>query len=255
MTEKRNEITKLHKECDSWFYQVWQPSDIKKVEAWPLNPNDQWHGFSNVDKNHLYLDPIKVTILLPGMKNGEMEETGIPASVVSAFLEDHGIVVEKTGPYVMLFLFSLGVTRAKSMRLIAVLNKFKTLYDENATVKEVLPTIYAQDPIFYADMCIQTLAQKQHVLMRQYNLPDLLYHAFDQLPKFVMTPHQAYQRLVRNKIKIIPLDDLLNEISAVMVLPYPPGIPLIMPGESVTPETKVILEYLKLLEMIGKQCP
>lgn len=252
----RNAIMKLAKESkDSWFYHAWQPNDISQIDAWPLNPKDDWHGFANVDSDHLFLDPVKVTILLPGMKKNAMGDWGIPASIVAAFLEDHGIVVEKTGPYTLLFLFSIGITRAKSMRLLEVLNKFKQLYDENKKVKHVLPTIHAEHPEFYETMRIQELAQMQHQLMKKFDLPTALFHAFDQLPEFVMTPHQAYQHLVRNQIKKIPLDNLMNETVAVMVLPYPPGIPLIMPGEKITEKTKVILEYLQLLENIGAQCP
>lgn len=252
----RKEVAKLGREnSSSWFYKVWQPDNIDTVDAWSLEPKNHWHGFSTVDKNHLFLDPIKVTLLLPGMNKGNMDDWGIPAGIVAAYLEDHGIVVEKTGPYTLLFLFSLGITRAKSMRLLAVLSKFKQLYDANKTVKDVLPSVYENHPEFYKHMRIQELTQKQHDLMKEFNLPAMLYHAFDQLPKFVMTPHQAYQRLVHNRVKTIPLDQLMGHTSAVMVLPYPPGIPLIMPGEAITKETEVILKYLQLLETMGEQCP
>jgi lysine decarboxylase len=44
----------------------------------------------------MYLDPIKVTLLTPGMKkDGTMDEFGIPASIVAKYLDEHGIVVEK----------------------------------------------------------------------------------------------------------------------------------------------------------------
>ena len=36
----------------------------------------------------------------------------------------------------------------------------------------------------------------------------------------------------------------MNRILAVMVVPYPPGIPLIMPGERITKATKSIQDYL-----------
>lgn len=44
----------------------------------------------------MYLDPIKVTILTPGMKkDGTMDEFGIPASLVAKYLDERGIIVEK----------------------------------------------------------------------------------------------------------------------------------------------------------------
>lgn len=252
----REEIARLDKESgDSWFYRVWQPDDITAIDAWPLEPNAKWHGFKNIDEQHLYLDPLKVTLLLPGMTDDGMSDWGIPASIVAAYLEDHGIVVEKTGPYTLLFLFSLGVTRAKSMRLLAILNKFKQRYDENKKIKEILPSIYNENPMFYKNMRIQELAKKQHELLRSNNLPNLLYHAFEKLPQFVITPHKAYQHLVRNEIETVKIADMLGKTSAVMVLPYPPGIPLLIPGEAITEDTKEILDYLLLLEKISSHFP
>lgn len=50
----------------------------------------------NIDNEHMYLDPIKVTILTPGMKkDGTMDEFGIPASLVAKYLDERGIIVEK----------------------------------------------------------------------------------------------------------------------------------------------------------------
>lgn len=251
----RNEIIKFRKKSSSWFYDVWQPTNINKIEAWSLHPNDKWHGFQQLDSDHLYLDPIKVTLLLPGIENSELQSEGIPAAVVAAFLADNGIIVEKTGPYCLLFLFSMGITRAKSMRLLAVLNKFKQMYDSNLSVKEVLPSIYMEHPNFYAGKKIQEIAQTLHKVICKHNLPHVMYHAFNQLPEFVMNPHKAYQKFIKNQTEKILLSDLVGETSAVMVLPYPPGIPLIMPGEKITESSNIILEFLLMLEDIGKQLP
>ncbi|MCX7126074.1 MAG: lysine decarboxylase LdcC [Gammaproteobacteria bacterium] len=235
--EFRNQITKLFHETDSWFYRVWQPEKISDVATWPLFPDDKWHGFSGVGENHLFLDPIKITLLLPGIENGKMLERGIPAAIVSLFLEDHRIIVEKNGPYSMLFLFGMGVTRDSAKHLWVVLNKFKKMFDENQMVKKVLPSLYEQFPKFYNGMRIQTLAENQHKLMCDHRLAEVMDHAFDQFPEFVITPHQAYQQLVKQNTKAIPLEELMGHVSAVMILPYPPGIPLIM------------------LEDLGKQFP
>ncbi len=50
----------------------------------------------------MFLDPVKVTILTPGMdEQGNMSEEGIPAALVAKFLDERGIVVEKTGPVML----------------------------------------------------------------------------------------------------------------------------------------------------------
>lgn len=252
----RKEIKKLRKETDTWFFDVWQPENIDTTECWPLNPEDTWHGFKNMDADHLYLDPIKVTLLTPGMKqDGTLDTKGIPASIVSKFLDDHGIIVEKTGPYNLLFLFSIGIDNTKAMQLLRALNEFKRGYDQNLDIKTFLPSLYAEDPLFYKDMRIQELAQGIHNLIVKYNLPELMYNAFDVLPEMKMTPHQAWQEELRGHIVGIPLADLVNEISANMILPYPPGVPLVLPGEMITEESRPVLDFLNMLCEIGNHYP
>lgn len=157
----RHEIQRLREETDGWFYDIWQPEVIDEAECWPLNPDDNWHGFANADSDHMYLDPIKVTILTPGMdENGNLAAEGIPAALVAKFLDERGVVVEKTGPYNLLFLFSIGIDKTKSMSLMRGLTDFKRAYDLNLRVKNMLPDLYAEDPDFYRHMRIQDLAQE-----------------------------------------------------------------------------------------------
>ena len=251
----RQEIKRLKKQSADWYFDVWQPNNEKKLACFSLKANEKWHGFQQVGDNYLFLDPVKVTVLLPGIKHNQLDSWGIPASIVEKFLAAHGIMVEKTGPYSMLFLFSLGITRAKSMALLAALNQFKQLYDQNELVKTLLPQLYQEHPEFYEKMRIQTLAEKIHALIKKHDLPKVMYHAFDRLPNVVMTPHCAYQKLIRQEIKAVPLDELKGEVCAVMILPYPPGVPLIMPGEQITDDCQSILEFLLMLEDIGLALP
>src|SRR5699024_2549461 len=92
---------------------------------------------SNIDNEHMYLDPIKVTLLTPGMeKDGTMSDFGIPASIVAKYLDEHGIVVEKTGPYNLLFLFSIGIDKTKALSLLRALTDFKRAFDLNLRADE-----------------------------------------------------------------------------------------------------------------------
>ncbi|GAK24989.1 LOW QUALITY PROTEIN: lysine decarboxylase, inducible [Vibrio sp. JCM 19052] len=252
----RKEIKRLEAESDSWFFDVWQPENIDTTECWKLDPSDTWHGFKNMDDNHMYLDPIKVTLLTPGMnKEGELEESGIPASLVAKFLDERGIVVEKTGPYNLLFLFSIGIDKSKAMQLLRGLTEFKRGYDLNLTIKSFLPSLYNEDPSFYEGMRVQELAQAIHDLTKKYNLPELMYKAFDVLPEMKVTPHAAWQEELRGNIEEIKLEEMVGRVSANMILPYPPGVPLVLPGEMVTQESRPVLDFLEMLCEIGAHYP
>ncbi|MGL4455461.1 MAG: lysine decarboxylase CadA [Plesiomonas sp.] len=252
----RKEIKQLRAECEGWFFDVWQPENIDEVACWNLDPKDGWHGFKDIDENHMFLDPIKVTLLTPGLsKEGSLEEQGIPASLVAKFLDDRGIIVEKTGPYNLLFLFSIGIDKTKALSLLRGLTEFKRCYDLNMKVKNVLPSVYASNPEFYEEMRIQELAQGIHKLICHHNLPELMYTAFEVLPKLVMTPHAAFQQELRGNIEECYLEDMVGKINANMILPYPPGVPLVMPGEMITEESRPVLDFLQMLCEIGAHFP
>ncbi|AOV98168.1 lysine decarboxylase LdcC [Edwardsiella hoshinae] len=252
----RKEIKRLRTESEGWFFDVWQPDNIDEVACWPLNARNDWHGFKNIDDDHMFLDPIKVTLLTPGMKaDGTMDSWGIPASIVAKYLDEHGIIVEKTGPYNLLFLFSIGIDKTKALSLLRALTDFKRVYDLNLRVKNVLPSLYQEAPEFYENIRIQELAQGIHTLTSDSHLPDLMYSAFDVLPTLVLTPHDAFQEEVRGNIESCPLQQMIGRVSANMILPYPPGVPLIMPGEMITEASKPVLNFLQLLCDIGAHYP
>ncbi|WP_312153896.1 lysine decarboxylase CadA [Atlantibacter hermannii] len=252
----RKEIKRLRNECDGWFFDIWQPDHIDQAECWPLRSDSAWHGFHNIDNDHMYLDPIKVTILTPGMgKDGRMEPFGIPASLVAKYLDEHGIIVEKTGPYNLLFLFSIGIDKTKALSLLRALTEFKRAFDLNLRVKNMLPSLYQEAPEFYETMRIQELAENIHRLVERHNLPDLMYRAFDVLPTMIMTPYHAFQQELRGNVEEVLLDECIGRVNANMILPYPPGVPLVMPGEMITEESRPILEFLQLLCETGAHYP
>lgn len=252
----RKEIKRLREESDSWFFDVWQPENIGTKECWELKPEDKWHGFRNIDQEHMYLDPIKVTLLTPGLNgDGTMAERGIPASIVSKYLDDRGVIVEKTGPYNLLFLFSFGIDNTKAMGLLRELCNFRRDYDRNLEIKEAIPSLYKKDPSFYDGMRLQELAQGIHKLIVEHDLPNIMFHAFETLPKMVMTPFEAFQRELNGEVEEVRIQDMQDKVNANMILPYPPGVPLVMPGEMLTADNRAVLDFMLMLCEIGEHFP
>jgi len=94
-----------------------------------------------------------------------------------------------------------------------------------------------------------------HATMKQLGLPALLQEACDVNPDPVMTPAETYQRLIREGTEKIKLTEMGGRISAVMLVPYPPGIPIRMPGERLGDANGATIRFLLALEEFGKRFP
>eukprot|EP01038_Epipyxis_sp_PR26KG_P018134 gene18133-25500_t len=86
-----------------WWFKVWGPNEfaeegIGSQEDWIFSADSQeWHGFGKLAPGFNMLDPIKSTIVTPGLNlDGKFDKTGLPASIVTKYLAEHGVVVEKT---------------------------------------------------------------------------------------------------------------------------------------------------------------
>ena len=68
-------------------------------------------------------------------------------------------------------------------------------------------------------------------------------------PKNVLPIYEAFYS---NK-KIIDLNESVGKVSASFITPYPPGIPIICPGEEITKELEEQIRFLlgKNIEIIG----
>jgi arginine decarboxylase len=94
-----------------------------------------------------------------------------------------------------------------------------------------------------------------HAELRSLQITRLLDEAFDTLPVPVMPPSDAYQLLVRDQVEWVTVDNMGERVAAVMVVPCPPGIPVLMPGEQAGGHDGPILSYLKALQDLDRTFP
>jgi|WetSurMetagenome_2_1015567.scaffolds.fasta_scaffold17822_3 arginine decarboxylase len=259
-----------------WWFSMWQPETItdpktkKKIafadapldtlrahpSCWVLHPNEAWHGFSGLPDNYCMLDPIKVTVLMPGVNDdGTLAKWGIPAAVVVKFLDTRGIINEKSGDYSILFLFSMGITKGKWGTLITELFEFKRLYDEDAPLAEVFPDLTTRWPERYGGMTLQALVTEMHAFKKEHRMCELLQQAFSLLPEPATTYADAYRHLVRNEVGQVPIAQAGNRIVATGIVPYPPGIPLLAPGERTGRQNAPVLQYLTAMQDFDNRFP
>jgi arginine decarboxylase len=265
-------------DSSGWFFGMFQPDSVKdtandevfrfeeapdsllsqSASCWALKPGEQWHGFADCDiaNDYCLLDPTKVTILTPGIDpRGNMAEWGIPAAILTAFLDARRVEIARAGDYTLLALFSVGTSKGKWGSLLETLFEFKRLYDRGAPVAEAMPDLAAKFPDRYGLMTLRQLSDEMHAAMKTLRLPALLQEACDVEPDSLLTPAETYQKLVRDGTERIKLTEMAGRITAVMLVPYPPGIPIRMPGERLGDANSPTIRFLLALEEFSKKFP
>ncbi len=275
----RKAVARIHHELSltkNWFFNIWQPDYVtdsrtgKKLplyeadddllatdpNCWVLHPGEQWHGFGDLEDGYCMLDPIKVSVTTPGvMPDSSLADKGIPAAIVTAYLDNKGIVVEKTTDFTILFLFSMGVTKGKWGTLINALFEFKEDYENNEPLDRVMPKIYNTDRAKYKKYGLKDLSTEMFAAMKELETTRKLSAGFAVLPHPDMTPVEAYENLVKNNVESLTLEQMAGRTVATGVVPYPPGIPLLMPGENAGDADGPLLSYLKSLEAFDRRFP
>jgi arginine decarboxylase len=241
-----------------WWFKVWGPNDLSEEgleerDAWMLKADEAWHGFGNLAENFNMLDPIKATIITPGLdiKGDFSDEFGIPAAIVTKYLAEHGVIVEKTGLYSFFIMFTIGITKGRWNTMVAALQQFKDDYDKNQPLWKVLPEFVQKQPR-YERVGLRDLCTQIHNVYKANDVARLTTEMYlsDMVP--AMKPTDAFAKMAHREIDRVPIDELEGRITAVLLTPYPPGIPLLIPGERFN---KIIVNYLKFARDFNEKFP
>ncbi|MDD3482224.1 arginine/lysine/ornithine decarboxylase [Azovibrio restrictus] len=254
----RRAMRKVEQEWGAgWWFKVWGPDDlseegIEEREAWMLKPGERWHGFGNLAEGFNMLDPIKATIITPGLDvSGEFAERGIPAAIVTKYLAEHGVIVEKCGLYSFFIMFTIGITKGRWNTLVTALQQFKDDYDKNQPLWKVLPEFVAKHPR-YERVGLKDLCKQIHAVYKQNDVARLTTEMYLSSMEPAMRPADAFARMAHREIERVAIDDLEGRITAVLLTPYPPGIPLLIPGERFN---RTIMRYLQFARDFNHQFP
>ena len=235
---------------------VWEhvPTDdlAENASYWTFEPGAPWHGFRHITRDYALTDPCKLTLITPGFDRvtGEYLDHGVPAPVVAQYLRENRIVAEKNDLNSLLFLLTPGVESSKAGALISALVAFKTYHDHNAPLEEVIPEFVAKRPKRYGGMRLRDLCAEMHDFYRKAGTSRLQRLQFrpEHLPTKVMRPQEAVQKLTRNQVQYLPIDQIEGKMAVTLFVVYPPGIATIAPGEMLDERARPMLEYLKTFE-------
>ncbi|MDZ7925166.1 MAG: arginine/lysine/ornithine decarboxylase [Marinagarivorans sp.] len=242
---------------NDWWFKVWGPDHLAEEgigerEDWMINANDQWHDFGDIAPGFNMLDPIKSTIITPGLTvDGSFDEQGIPAALVSKYLAEHGIIIEKTGLYSFFIMFTIGITKGRWNSMVTELQQFKDDYDQNLPLWRVLPEFVAKNRQ-YEKIGLRDLCQKIHQMYKHYNVARITTDMYLSNIEPAMIPAEAWAKMAHREVERVSIDDLDGRVTAMMVTPYPPGIPLMVPGERFNP---TIINYLHFTRAFNRKFP
>jgi arginine decarboxylase len=258
---------------DDWWFEVWGPEKLAeegvgRADDWIIRGKDaapktkskkkngkefdNWHGFGDLADGFNMLDPIKSTIVTPGLDlDGDFADTGIPASIVTKYLAEHGVVVEKTGLYSFFIMFTIGITKGRWNTMLTALQQFKDDYDRNQPLSRILPE-FCQQYRRYERMGLRDLCQHVHEMYAKHDIARLTTEMYLSDLKPAMKPSDAYAHIAQRKTERVEIDHLVGRTTVGLVTPYPPGIPLLIPGEVFN---KKIVDYLLFARDFAKECP
>jgi lysine decarboxylase len=156
------------------------------------------------------LDPTKITVRVTGLGY-----TGYEASAI--LRRRYNIQVELADLFNVVALFTIGTSPEAAER-------FVTAFEELARDDRPL------------DMYAPSGVLEQRLKRGTYQLP--------QIPPMRMLPRDAFLA----DTEFVPFKDSAGRICAETLSPYPPGIPVISPGEEITPE---LIDYIRLEQKAG----
>ena len=222
----------------SW--EAYPTEDILSDPAFfAISPKDTWHGFSHIAENLYLTDPCKVLLT-----------TGpLPAPLLSHWLESRHVTVEKSDFHTLLFLVEPSDRQQKCERLISLFEECETAYEANAPMSSFAPDVTCLPGEGLKDYSLRYMdfLEKEQASRLSQTL-----FAEDHFPKAALTGRSAHQAFLRGERERVPLPKAKGRVSLEMILPYPPGITVLEPGEVWTDE---VLSYFLFLQKCSSTFP
>jgi arginine decarboxylase len=148
-------------------------------------------------------------------------------------------------------MFTIGITKGRWNTLLTALQQFKDDYDRNAPLWRILPEFCAVQPR-YERMGLRDLCQSIHRAYAEGDIARLTTDMYLSNLQPAMTPSVAYAHIAQRRTERVSIDELEGRVTTSLLTPYPPGIPLLIPGECFN---KKIVDYLKFTRSFNAKFP
>ncbi|MBS1210735.1 MAG: Lysine decarboxylase, partial [Proteobacteria bacterium] len=148
-------------------------------------------------------------------------------------------------------MFTIGITKGRWNTLVTELQQFKDAYDQNQPLWRVMPEFITKNPR-YEKLGLRDLCQQIHDVYKARDVARLTTEMYLSEMVPAMRPTDAWSMMAHREIERVSIDDLEGRVTAMLVTPYPPGIPLLIPGEVFN---KTIVDYLKFVREFNERFP
>ncbi len=148
-------------------------------------------------------------------------------------------------------MFTIGITKGRWNSLLTALQQFKDDFDKNQMMWRIMPEFCAKYPQ-YERMGLRDLCQRIHSLYAKHDIARLTTEIYLTDLKPAMKPSDAFAQIAHRNTERVPVDQLVGRVATSLITPYPPGIPLLIPGEVFN---KRIVDYLKFSREFNHQLP
>lgn len=221
----------------------WETHPTEEILSAPaffaISPKDTWHGFSHIAENLYLTDPCKVLLT-----------TGpLPAPLLSHWLESRHVTVEKSDFHTLLFLIEPSDRQEKCKRLLSLFEECETAYEANAPMSSFAPDVTCLPGEGLKDYSLRYM---DFLKKEQASRLSQALFSEDHFPKAALTGRNAHQAFLKGARERVPLPKAKGRVSLEMILPYPPGITVLEPGEVWTDE---VLSYFLFLQKYSSTFP
>ncbi|HDS1793177.1 ornithine decarboxylase [Pseudomonas putida] len=203
-------------------------------------------GALRIEPGLHHVDPCKVIFITRG-------KLDIPACLVTQYLRDCDFTPEKTDFYSFTLLMTPSSDSTVLMRLVDALEAFEGHLLQGTEALQVLPSLRAA-PEPYHGISLATLGEHINKFYRAHQLEQRQSEIFSviDVAQADRSPYQANQQFVRGEASLVRIGQVAGRVAAEGVIPYPPGIMCIAPGER---WTSALVAYLLAIETLSAQYP
>lgn len=228
--------------------------DDNASSSYPGNYRPVSHTDSQIEEGLHYLDPCKVILTTKASEWArDSINISIPASIVTYYLREMNYTPEKSDFYNMTLLISPSTETRQLTMLAHTLEQLEQYLADGRLVTDVLPSL-ASTSHNYANISLRKLCNNINKLFQSHQIEKLQSELFSSVKsaKTILTPFAANQFFLRGCFKLISLADALGCVAAEGVIPYPPGVMCIAPGER---WTTALVEYLMGIQALVEAYP